>query len=443
MLAEIFSFKKLLPLLVFAGLLLALYFNFKEWGQSISYFNDMFRFDNYSILFSTLIIEIGIIWFLISQGFFKNETSLTDHYAVMLFAIVGGVTMTGFTNLMLLFVGLETLSISMYVMAASNKGNVLSNEAGLKYFLLGSFATGFILFGMALIYGVCGSFNLTAIANFVTENSTNLPAAFYAGLILLTSGLLFKVSAVPFHFWTPDVYEGSPTQVTAFMATIVKAAAFAGFFRLFYICFGTIITSWVEILMAIAALTMIIGNVLAVSQHSFKRMLAYSGIAHAGYMLMAIVACNTMGARGLLIYTYAYAAASLGAFAFLYVMSDQLKNENIDSMQGLGNRNPLLGIFLSIILLSLAGIPPLAGFFGKYYIFYAVMEQGHIGLVILAVVNSLIGVYYYLRPVFTMFQPTKDESPVMLPPFTLFFMGLIVLMIFIIGFAPQLIFDLL
>ena len=186
--AEIFSFKKLLPLLVFGGLIVALIFNFKDWNTSTSYYNDMFRFDNYAILFSSLIIEIALIWFLISSGLFKSESSLTDHYAILLFSIVGAVVMTGFSNMIMLFIGIEILSISMYVMAASNKSDVRSNEAGLKYFLMGAFATGFLLFGIALIYGVCGSFNLTTIANYVTLNAAVLPSMFYAGLILLMCG---------------------------------------------------------------------------------------------------------------------------------------------------------------------------------------------------------------------------------------------------------------
>lgn len=442
MLAEIFNFKKLLPVLVFAGLCLALFFNFQDWNTNTSYYNDMMRFDNYAIMFSSLIIEISMLWFFMSQSFFKSETSLTDHYAVMLFAIAGAIVMTCYTNIIMLFIGIEILSISMYIMAASDKSNVKSNEAGLKYFLMGSFATGFLLFGIALIYGVCGSFNLTAIANYVTNNATTLPSLFYAGLILLLVGLFFKISVVPFHWWAPDVYDGAPTPVTAFMATVVKVAAFVAFFRLFSSCFTSIQSWWVDVMMIISAITMIIGNVIAVSQTSFKRMLAYSSISHAGYMLMAIIACNTTGAKALLLYSFAYAAASLGAFAFLNIMSNQLKNENIDAMRGLAKNNPMLAIILTIIMFSFAGIPPVAGFFAKYYMFYASVEKGNIWLVIVAVISSLIGVYYYLRPVIIMYQTSKEDNQIVLPPVSLLFMAVIALLILLLGFAPQLIIDL-
>lgn len=444
MLAEIFSFKKLLPVLVFAGLITALVFNFKDWNSSTSYFNDMMRFDNYAIMFSSLIIEIAILWFIMSQNFFQSESSVTDHYAVIIFSIAGAIVMTGFANIIMLFIGIEILSISMYIMASSNKSDKLSNEAGLKYFLMGSFATGFLLFGIALIYGASGSFNLTAIANYALINSAALPSIFTAGLLLLMAGLLFKVAAVPFHFWAPDVYEGSPAPVTAFMATVVKIAAFAAFFRLFYISFSAIVSSWVNILMIISAVTMIAGNILAISQLSLKRMLAYSSIAHAGYMLMAVIACNATGQRGLLLYSYAYAASSLGAFALLKVISQQRMSERIEALQGLGRKNPLLAVSITIIMLSLAGIPPMAGFFGKYYIFYAAIQQGYVLLVIIAVISSLIGVYFYFRPVITMLQAPADETTkIIIPAFDIAFIAVMALITLFIGLVPHLFFDML
>lgn len=443
MLAEIFSFKKLLPLLVFAGLLLALFFNFQDWNTSISYFNNMMVFDNYAILFSSLIIQIVILWLLMSQNFFKSESSITDHYAIILFSVVGAIMMTCFSNIIMLFIGLEILSISMYVLAASNKNSLRSNEAGLKYFLMGSFATGFLLFGIALIFGVTGSFNMTEISTYVNTNASVLPVMFYGGIVLLLVGMLFKISAVPFHWWAPDVYEGSPTPVTAFMSTVVKTAAFAAFFKLFSSCFTSVSAYWVDILVWVSAASMIIGNLLAVSQTNLKRMLAYSSIAHAGYMLMAIIACNSSGSKALLIYSYAYAAASLGAFALLNIMGEQLKSVDIKSLAGLSKRHPQLAVLITIIMLSFAGIPPLAGFFAKYYMFYAAIEQGHIWLVVLAIISSLIGVYYYLRPVITMYTSSKEENQLEFSQSNMFFMLMVVLILLFIGFAPQLLTDLL
>ncbi len=441
MLAEIFSFKKLLPLLVFVGLLLALFFNFQDWNTNVSYFNNMMVFDNYAILFSSLIIQIVILWVLMYQNFFKSESSITDHYAIVLFSVVGAVCMTCFSNIVMLFIGLEILSISMYVLAASDKNSLRSNEAGLKYFLMGAFATGFLLLGIALIYGVTASFNLAEIATYVSANATSLPGMFYAGIIMILVGMLFKISAVPFHWWVPDVYEGAPTPVTAFMATVVKVAAFAALFRLFSICFISVAPFWTEILVWVSAATMILGNLLAVSQNNFKRMLAYSSVAHAGYMLMAIIACNAAGSKALLLYSYAYAVASLGAFALLNIMGDQLKNLDVESLRGLSKKNPQLAILITVIMLSFAGIPPLAGFFAKYFMFYAVIQQGYIGLVVIAIVSSLIGVYYYLRPVIMMFQTSKTANELSLSPSNMFFMFLIVLILVFLGFAPQLVID--
>lgn len=441
MLAEIFSFKKLLPILVFIGLLLALFFNFQDWNTGISYFNNMIVFDNYAILFSSLLIQIVILWMLMYQNFFNSESSITDHYAVILFSVVGAVCMTCFSNIVMLFIGLEILSISMYVLAASNKNSLRSNEAGLKYFLMGAFATGFLLFGIALVFGVTASFNLTEIANYISANATSLPGIFYVGIVLILVGMLFKISAVPFHWWVPDVYEGAPTPVTAFMATVVKVAAFAAFFRLFSTCFISVSVFWTDILVWISAATMIIGNLLAVSQTNFKRMLAYSSIAHAGYMLMAIIACNVAGSKALLIYSYAYAAASLGVFALLNILGDQLKTLDVESLKGLSKKNPQLAILITVIMLSFAGIPPLAGFFAKYFMFYAVLQQGYITLVVIAIISSLIGVYYYLRPVVTMFQTSKTENELLLTQSNMLFMFLIALILVFLGFAPQLLID--
>ena len=443
MLAEIFSFKKLLPLLVFAGLLIALFFNFQDWNTGISYFNNMMVFDNYAILFSSLIIQMVILWILMSQNFFKSESSITDHYAIILFSVVGAIIMTCFSNIVMLFIGLEILSISMYVLAASNKNSLRSNEAGLKYFLTGSFATGFLLFGIALIFGVTGSFNLADISAYVANNAGTLPTMFYGGIVLLLVGMLFKISAVPFHWWAPDVYEGSPTPVTAFMATVVKTAAFAAFFRLFSTCFTSVADYWTDILIWVSAASMLIGNLLAVSQNNLKRMLAYSSIAHAGYMLMAIIACNSVGSKALLIYSYAYAAASLGAFALLNVMGDQFNTVDTKSLSGLSKKHPQLAVLFTIIMLSFAGIPPLAGFFAKYYMFFAVIQKGHVWLVILAIVSSLFGVYYYLRPVMAMYSSSKDENQLEFSQSKMVFMYLIVLILIFLGFAPQLLTDLL
>jgi NADH-quinone oxidoreductase subunit N len=312
------------------------------------------------------------------------------------------------------FIGLEILSVSLYVLASSNKHDLKSNEAGMKYFLMGSFATGFLLFGMALIYGAAASFNLVKIAEYVQTTSAHgqTPMFVYTGILLMMVGLMFKVSAAPMHFWAPDVYEGAPTLITAFMATVVKTAAFAAFYRLFSTCFGDISGFWAQTLAVISAVTMLTGNILAVSQTSLKRMLAYSSIAHAGYMLMAIVAMNQISAGAIFLYATAYSLGSLGAFACLHAIS-KYGDESIENLKGFAADNKIWAGLLGVIVLSLAGIPPVAGFFAKYYIFYGVFQSNFTWLVLVAILSSLIGVYYYFRIIITMLQPRSEKATVL------------------------------
>ena len=269
------------------------------------------------------------------------------------------------------------------------------------------------MFGIALIYGVTGSFNLQTIANYITLNSGNIPALFYTGVLLMMVGMAFKISAAPFHFWAPDVYQGSPLVITAFMATIVKTAAFAAFFRLFFTCFSTIESVWGNIIFVMAILTLAVGNITATYQESVKRMLAYSSIAHAGYMLLAILAMNKFSAGSILFYTAAYSVASITAFTVLSIIINKSNNEAIDAFNGLGKRNPFLAFAMTVAMLSLAGIPPMAGFFGKYYLFNAALQSGQTTIVLVAVLASLVGVYYYFKVIIAMyFKSGSDSSPV-------------------------------
>jgi NADH-quinone oxidoreductase subunit N len=344
-----------------------------------------------------------------SPEYFHEATSRTDHFSLIIFALIGAVLLTSFGNMLMLFLGIEILSIPMYILAGSNKNNLASNEASLKYFMLGAFATGFLLFGVTLIYGASGSFHLENISEYLKLQNGNIPLMIIAGVILLIIGLAFKVSAVPFHFWTPDVYTGSPTVITAFMSTVVKSAAFAGFFRLFFTCFSMTMHSWEPTIWYLSFFTIIVGNVTAVFQNNFKRMLAYSSIAHAGYMLLAILAMNKYAQSSILFYAAAYSVSSIASFAILLLVSHTTKSDSIDSFNGLAKKNPLLAFVTIVAMLSLAGIPPLGGFFAKYYIFTTALEQGHIYLVIVAVLGSLVGVYYYFRPIIAMFKIEGEE----------------------------------
>ncbi len=408
MLAEIFRFRKALFPLVLAGLGLAIGCAIADWDTATRYYSDMMFFDNYAIAFSVVMLITTLLWFLLGSGFVNDSSHQTEFTSLIIFSLAGGIVMVSFADLTMLFIGLEILSIAMYIMAAANKAELRSNEAGFKYFMLGAFATGFLLFGIALIYGASGTFNLQEITAYVSSNRSNLPLIFKTGVVLMMIGLVFKISAAPFHFWAPDVYEGAPSPVTAYMSTVVKTAAFAAFLRLF-ICFGGISDWWSPVLAVCSALSMLAGNILAVYQKSIKRMLAYSSIAHAGYMLMAIVAMNDISTISLLLYTAAYSAGSIAVFTLVITMTNA-GSESLSVLKGFSSVNKTGAFLISATMLSLAGIPPVAGFFAKYFVFTAALKSNYTWLVLLAVISSLIGVYYYFRVIINMYQPADRES---------------------------------
>lgn len=413
LLAELANFKKALIPILIIGLLATVGVASLDWNTSLHYFNDMLIFDNVAIGFSVLICSAALLWFWMANNYFHNETHVTDQASLVVFVVVGAVILTAFNNMAMLFLGIEILSLSLYTLAGSRKENLFSNEAAFKYFLMGSFATGFLLMGMALIYGATGQFHLDKIASVIASGSV-LPGFFYVGVILVIVGLAFKISAVPFHFWAPDVYEGSPTVITALMATIVKTAAFAGLYRVIAFCFGGVQGNWVIILQVITVLTLVVPNVTAVFQSRVKRMLAYSSVGHAGYILLALTTAGATSANAILYYLAAYSASTLCAFAVLNKIEEEgyYSEKNFD---GLHKRSPWLAVAMTIALLSMAGIPPMAGFFGKYMVFVSALKQGYVGLVLVAVVTSLIGVYYYFRVLINMYFKTS-ESPVITVP---------------------------
>ncbi len=433
MLAEIFSsasrpnrnkLKKFLLPVVLVGLLGAIATAINDWNTDIHYFSNMLTFDNYALCFTILILGTAFLWFMMAGNFFKEESSRTDHFALVIFALIGAVILVSYSNMVMLFLGIEILSIPLYVLAGSRKNDLASNESALKYFLMGAFATGFLLFGIALLYGCFGTFDLHEMQrNIGMMESQVLGTPFHSSTVLLSGGILFmliglsfKVSAVPFHFWVPDVYQGAPTQVTAFMSTVVKTAAFAAFLRLFMTCFAGAENVWTNIIWVMAALTILLGNITAVYQNNVKRMLAYSSISHAGYMLLAILAMNDNSAGAILYYAAAYSVSTIGAFAVLTILENtstinhQPSTITFDSFSGLAKRNPLLAFAMTISMLSLSGIPPLAGFFGKYYIFTTTLNSGYLWLVLIAVLGSLIGVYYYFRVIIKMYASSPNPS---------------------------------
>lgn len=434
--SEIFGFRKILHPLVLAGLVAAFVTNTLDWNNGQHLFNEMMIVDNYSTAFMGLLIGITFIWCLMSPEFFIEPSSEADHFALIIFSLIGAMVMVTFSNMIMLFLGIEILSISLYILAGSNKTNLASNEAALKYFLMGAFATGFLLFGIALIYGVTGSFNLEAISSFLVKNGVQNSAMMMVGILMMMIALSFKVSAAPFHFWAPDVYQGSPTVITAFMSTVVKTAAFAAFFRLFLHTFNAVPTIWAPTLMIISGLTILVGNITAVYQTNFKRMLAYSSISHAGYMVLALLAMNASAPSSLLYYTTAYSVSSITAFAILLLISHKTGNDDIKSFNGLAKRNPFLAAVTVVAMLSLAGTPPTAGFFAKYYIFSSAIQNGYIGLVLLAILGSLIGVFYYFRVIIAVFKTEDETQEIAVNPLFGILLALTSLAALVLGIAP-------
>ncbi|GAA4359666.1 NADH-quinone oxidoreductase subunit N [Hymenobacter saemangeumensis] len=421
--------------------------NLADWNQGTQVFhNSMLVVDNYTVAFTGIVLVTTILLLPFSRSYIAaNEPNLAEYYALLLFSLVGAIMMIGFDHLLMLFVGIEILSVSMYVLAGADKRNVRSNEAALKYFLMGAFATGILLFGMALLYGATGTFTLsqlnTAIA---TPANASLLPMLHIGILLMIIGIGFKVSAAPFHFWTPDVYEGTPTFFAAFMSTVVKTAGFAAFLKLLVLALPAAQGFWMPTIQAMCALTLLLGNVGAAAQGSAKRMLAYSSVSHAGYLLIGLVATNGTltgpAADGLFYYSLAYSVATIAAFGVLKLVAEQRGREDYAGLNGLARTNPLLAFVMTVAMLSLAGIPLTGGFFGKFMIFVAAADQGYIGLVVFAVVMSMVGIYYYLRPVIAMYlQPApEDAAPIVVDGTQRFTLVLLALITVVLGVLPGL-----
>lgn len=436
LLAEIANFRKWLPWLIIAGLAGAMVLLMAEWNTTALYFNNMMIVDNFTIAFTLLLLLLAIFWFWMSVEFFRNQPHETDRAALILFAIAGGMIMISFANMAMLFLGIEVLSLSLYVLAGSRKESLFSTEASFKYFLMGSFATGFLLFGIALVYGATGSFHVAVIAERLSAMQ-EYPFFLFAGAILIFAGIAFKISAVPFHFWAPDVYEGAPTTVTAFMSTIVKVAAVGAFYRLFASALAPLQEEWIPVVRLVTVLTLVVANVTAVYQTNVKRMLAYSSVGHIGYLLLAFVSDISSGST-FFYYLSVYAVSSITAFFILILLEAQGEGTTVEDFKGLFKRNTFLGLSITVAMLSLAGIPPLAGFFAKYMVFALALENGQVGLVVLAVVTSLIGVYYYFKVIIAVFG-TPSAPAVRISENQKLLIGILVAITVILGIFPDLI----
>ncbi|HEV2688667.1 MAG TPA: NADH-quinone oxidoreductase subunit N [Bryobacteraceae bacterium] len=407
-----------LTLIGFVGALAAaVYANYSP-GSS---FSNMMIVDGFATFFRVLVIGVGILTVMSSAQYLRREhAESAEYYALLLFSVTGQCVMATANELIMIFIGLEISSIATYVLAGYLRDDKRNNEAALKYFLLGSFATAFLLYGVAWIYGTTGSTNLGDIRTFLIAppGGRNLILAGTSAALMFV-GLAFRVSAAPFQIWAPDVYQGAPAPVTLFMSAGPKAAAFAVFLRVFMTAFAPITDRWEPFIWSSALLTMIIGNFAALTQTNIKRMLAYSSIAHAGYVMVAITAHSQIGVAAAMFYLAAYALMNIGAFAVITHFSRQgEKFVNIEDLAGLGWKQPVTGALFSIFLLSLIGVPLTGGFFGKFYIFKAALDANLVWLAVLGLLNSAVAAYYYLRIIVVMYMYEPGDSTVTLQPLT-------------------------
>lgn len=438
------SKKVLLPATLFF-ITLAFLANFYDWNRPGLYFNNMLEVNNLSILFSAIILLSAFLIIGLTKGFIDDDHAQpAEYFAILQFSLVGAIMMTGYQNLIMLFIGVEILSVSMYVLTGSDKRNLRGNEAALKYFLMGSFATGIMLFGIAMLYGATYSFNIDtarAVVSYAQQSSG--PVYLYVGVTFLLIGLLFKISAAPFHFWTPDVYEGAPTIFTTFMSTIVKTAGFAAIYRVLEVSFSPMYSFWWVMVIIMTVLSLLISNITAVSQSSFKRMLAFSSISHAGYMLMAVVGLSNKSDDSIVFYSLAYSLATVSAFGVLMVVSkekmvDGRPDESISVLNGLSKRNPFLAFTLAISMLSLAGIPTTAGFWGKFYVFSDAAFRGQIWLLVVAILMSAVGIYYYFKPIIAAYMKDSEGEAISLTPFYKIILGITTFGSILLGLFPDL-----
>lgn len=441
LLFEIFNLRKAIVPITIIGLLGVLGLTISEFNSTESYYNNMIVVSKFSTTFSGLFIVLTIFLVALSHNFYENHQSkISDFIAIKVFLLAGSVAMVSFGNLAMFFLGIEVLSISLYILAASDRMNLKSNEAGMKYFLMGSFASGIILFGICLIYGAMGSFDVTEISEL--SQSAELPIWFPIGIVLVTIGMLFKIAAVPFHFWAPDVYEGSPALTTALMSTLAKVVAMATLYKLLSVMNADISEAFKMVVVVLSMASMTVGNIMALRQTNVKRMLAFSGVSHAGLMLMTLLSLST-SAGSLLYYASAYSLSGIAAFSVILYVCKNRNNEDITNFHGLGKTNPLLAAILTAALLSMAGIPIFAGFFAKLVLFNQVIQTGYLALVIVAVVNSIISVGYYFKLILAMYTKESNEERTG-KPFLIYAVAIVAIVLNIaLGLFPSLLLDLL
>lgn len=444
MFAGVFTKDKSIPkYLAYAGIIILFIANALELNNGTLLFSidahDMLRTNSFNLTFIAIALACTGIYFLLSGRDIENVGEHVAEYFALIFFILCGVSLSAtFNTLLFLFLGIEIMSIPLYILTASDKRNLKSNEAGLKYFLMGSFSTGIMLMGIAFIYG--GTPNASFYISNIMLGAGKMPVMIAIGLVFLLVSMAFKVSAAPFHFWTPDVYDGAPTVFTSFMSTIIKVAGFFAFIRLFENSFGTIHDQWQNLIIFITVATLLIGNVTAVFQQSVKRMLAYSSIAQAGFMLLALFALNDKAKEGIILYSAAYSLATIGLFAILIKMEDY----TIEGFNGLAKKQPFLALCAVVFLLSLTGIPLTAGFQSKFYMLMAAVENGHnFWLVIVAVLFAAISAYYYFRVIQAMYfkEPAREDMVQVadVTPGFRILLAVTALLIIVLGVYPEIV----
>jgi NADH-quinone oxidoreductase subunit N len=398
----------------------------------------MLVFNNFAKGFSALFVLLtALILSMIPFCCKERPSQHSDYPAIILFLLSGAIAMVSFSNISMFFIGLEVLSISLYLLAASNVKSRRSNEAGMKYFLMGSFASSIILFGIALVYGATGTFDISKIIE--VAHASNLPAWYPIGISMILVGMLFKVSAVPFHFWAPDVYQGAPTIITTVMSTLVKVAAMATLYKLMDVLVTEITPSQRILILIISILTMTLGNITALKQTNMKRLMAYSGISHAGFMLMALLYLHK-DSEILLYYAAAYSLAGVAAFAVIIAVCHAKWKQDIDMFAGLGKKHPLMAVVLTFAMFSMAGIPVFSGFMAKFFLFSQMLNIGETALVVIGVLNSIVSVFYYFRVVNLMFAKDPDESDVIKYPLVMNFVAVVAILLnILLGLFPSII----
>ena len=421
------------------GLVIAGFLSLNLFDINARAFYGAIQIDNFSVFFKIVIIAGAFIVTLMSMDYLRrSDIQVCEYYTLLLFATVGMTLLASASDLITIFIAIEIMSLSVYVLVGIRRNEPFAIEAALKYFILGSFASGILVYGIALVYGASRSLNLTQIAFAAASGRILEPNLFTIGMGLILVGFGFKVASVPFHMWAPDVYQGAPAPITAFMSMGVKAAAFAAAIRVFMVAFNEYMPIWQPIVWWLAVLTMLAGNLMALMQENIKRMLAYSSIAHAGYLLVGLAVGGEQAGAAMLYYLAAYAFMNLGAFGVIVAVSGGDKElENIPDWSGLAYRHPVMGAAMALCLFSLIGMPPTAGFFAKFYLFYSAVAAGDVPIVIIGVIASMISLYFYLKVIVTMYMrdPDREIAPatpnvsvrlgVLLSSFAVLYLGIV------------------